>query len=32
MFHTAAKIRMDDPKLKYNPRARYEKGTETYVS
>jgi uncharacterized protein (DUF2235 family) len=31
-FHTAVKIRMDDPKLKYKPRARYEKGTETYVS
>jgi hypothetical protein len=26
------KIRMDDPQLKYKPRARYEKGTETYVS
>jgi uncharacterized protein (DUF2235 family) len=31
-FHTSVKLRMDDSKLKYKPRARYEKGTETYVS
>ncbi|KAI0271808.1 hypothetical protein BGY98DRAFT_1091085 [Russula aff. rugulosa BPL654] len=30
-FHASVKLRMDDPKLKYKPRARYEKGTETYV-
>jgi len=31
-FHTTVKVRMDDPKLKYKPRGRYVKGTETYVS
>ena len=31
-FHTSVKLRMEDPKLKYKPRARYEEGTEMYVS
>ncbi|KAF8481786.1 hypothetical protein DFH94DRAFT_691438 [Russula ochroleuca] len=32
LFHTSVKIREDDAKLKYKPRARYQKGSETYVS
>jgi len=32
LFHASVKVRMDDPKLKYKPKARYEKGTESYVS
>jgi hypothetical protein len=31
-FHASVKVRMEDSKLKYKPRARYEKGTETYVT
>lgn len=30
-FHQSVKLRMHDSKLKYKPKARYEKGTETYV-
>ncbi|KAI0275275.1 hypothetical protein BC834DRAFT_921341 [Gloeopeniophorella convolvens] len=32
LFHESVKIRMDDAKLKYKPRAKYAKDTETYVS
>ncbi|KAI9444639.1 hypothetical protein H4582DRAFT_2094508 [Lactarius indigo] len=32
LFHESVKIRMQDPKLKYKPRARYTPGTETYVT
>jgi hypothetical protein len=31
-FHASVKVRSDDPKLKYKPRARYVKGTERYVT
>lgn len=31
LFHTSVRLRMQDPGLKYNPRAIYE-GTETYES
>ncbi|KAI0248360.1 hypothetical protein BJV78DRAFT_1131681 [Lactifluus subvellereus] len=31
-FHESVRIRMGDAKLKYKPRARYTRGTETYVS
>ncbi|KAA1469715.1 hypothetical protein DENSPDRAFT_638958 [Dentipellis sp. KUC8613] len=31
VFHESVKQRMDDPALKYTPRARYKLGTETYV-
>jgi len=32
VFHTSVKIRMDDARLKYKPKAHYEKDTETYAS
>ncbi|KAI9508360.1 hypothetical protein F5148DRAFT_918894 [Russula earlei] len=32
LFHTSVKIRRDDLKLKYKPRASYKKGTEHYGS
>ncbi|KAH9065589.1 hypothetical protein EDB87DRAFT_1739788 [Lactarius vividus] len=32
LFHESVKTRMQDPKLKYKPRARYTQGTETYVT
>jgi hypothetical protein len=32
LFHTSVKIRMSDARLGYKPRARYQKGSETYVS
>ncbi|KAH9070704.1 hypothetical protein EDB83DRAFT_2221677 [Lactarius deliciosus] len=32
LFHESVKTRMDDPKLKYKPRAVYAKGTESYVT
>ncbi|KAI0250935.1 hypothetical protein BJV78DRAFT_1275572 [Lactifluus subvellereus] len=32
LFHESVKIRMDNPILKYSPRARYEMGTEVYVA
>jgi len=31
-FHESVRIRMQDPKLKYKPRAKYTAGTETYVT
>jgi len=31
LFHKSVRAREQDPKLKYKPRARYEKGTESYV-
>jgi hypothetical protein len=31
LFHKSVKARERDLKLKYKPRARYEKGTERYV-
>jgi hypothetical protein len=31
-FHESVRIRENDPKLYYKPKARYQKGTETYVS
>jgi hypothetical protein len=30
IFHESVKLRIQDAKLKYKPRARYTKGTETY--
>ncbi|TFY76082.1 hypothetical protein EWM64_g7930 [Hericium alpestre] len=30
-FHHSVKLRMEDPNLKYTPKAKYVKGTETYV-
>lgn len=32
LFHETVKERMQDPKLKYKPKARYTKDTETYVT
>jgi len=32
LFHESVRIRIQDPKLKYKPRAVYVKGTETYVT
>ncbi|KAH9962729.1 hypothetical protein BGW80DRAFT_1354174 [Lactifluus volemus] len=32
MFHHSVKTRMDNSELRYKPRARYEKGSESYVS
>jgi len=32
LLHASVKLRMSDPKLKYKPKAHYEKGTEHYVS
>jgi hypothetical protein len=32
MFHHSVKTRMDNSELRYKPRARYERGTESYVS
>ncbi|KAI0269948.1 hypothetical protein BC834DRAFT_578837 [Gloeopeniophorella convolvens] len=32
LFHDSVRIRMEDPKLKYKPKAKYAVGTETYVS
>ena len=32
LFHTSVKTRMDNPSVKYEPRALYEHGTEKYVS
>ncbi|KAI9455901.1 hypothetical protein BJY52DRAFT_1121569 [Lactarius psammicola] len=32
LFHESVKTRMQDPKLKYKPKARYTPGTETYVT
>ncbi|KAH9007824.1 hypothetical protein EDB84DRAFT_1552891 [Lactarius hengduanensis] len=32
LFHESVKIRMQDPKLKYKPRAVYTQGTESYVT
>ncbi|KAI0293299.1 hypothetical protein B0F90DRAFT_1643195 [Multifurca ochricompacta] len=31
LFHESVKKRMENPKLRYKPRALYKKGTETYV-
>ncbi|KAF8257840.1 hypothetical protein EI94DRAFT_1774333 [Lactarius quietus] len=31
-FHESVRLRMQDPKLKYKPRAKYTPGTETYVT
>ncbi|KAH8980218.1 hypothetical protein EDB86DRAFT_3137374 [Lactarius hatsudake] len=32
LFHESVKTRMNDPKLKYKPRAVYAQGTESYVT
>ncbi|KAH8993941.1 hypothetical protein EDB92DRAFT_2085837 [Lactarius akahatsu] len=32
LFHESVKTRMQDPKLKYKPRAVYTQGTESYVT
>ncbi|KAH8993939.1 hypothetical protein EDB92DRAFT_2064462 [Lactarius akahatsu] len=32
LFHESVKTRMNDPKLKYKPRAAYAQGTESYVT
>jgi len=32
LFHKSVQIRMNDPKLKYKPKAQYAKGAESYVS
>ena len=32
LFHESVKTRMEDPLLRYSPRAQYRKGTEKYVS
>ncbi|KAH9059128.1 hypothetical protein EDB87DRAFT_1791652 [Lactarius vividus] len=32
LFHESVKTRMQDPKLKYKPRAVYAQGTESYVA
>jgi hypothetical protein len=31
LFHESVKLREQDPKLKYKPRAHYEKATVKYV-
>jgi len=31
-FHESVRLRMQDPKLKYKPKAKYTPGTETYVT
>jgi len=32
LFHTSVEIRIDDARLGYKPRARYQRGSQTYVS
>jgi len=32
LFHESVRTRMDNPVLNYSPKARYEKGTEKYVT